>query len=364
MIVGHCHPEVVRAVQHAAAQGLGFGAPTETELQMAELLCKLVPHMDMVRLVSSGTEATMTAIRLARGFTGRTRIIKFEGCYHGHSDGLLVKAGSGALTFGQPSSSGVPAEIAALTTVLDYNDVVGLEHTFSTTGQEIAAVIVEPVAGNMNLVTPKREFLDALRRLCTKHGTVLILDEVMTGFRVGLQGAQGHYKIQSDLITLGKVMGGGLPAAAFGGRRDIMQCLAPLGAVYQAGTLSGNPVSVAAGLATLALVQQPNFYEHLGARTRQLTDGLEQAAKQHGVTFSAQSIGGMFGLYFRATPPTSYAEVMTCDKVAFNRFFHEMLNAGVYLAPSAFEAGFVSSAHTAADIEQTIAAASKIFKAW
>ncbi len=364
MIVGHCHPEVVRAVQHAAAQGLGFGAPTETELQMAELLCKLVPHMDMVRLVSSGTEATMTAIRLARGFTGRTRIIKFEGCYHGHSDGLLVKAGSGALTFGQPSSSGVPAEIAALTTVLDYNDVVGLEHTFSTTGQEIAAVIVELVAGNMNLVTPKREFLDALRRLCTKHGTVLILDEVMTGFRVGLQGAQGHYKIQPDLITLGKVMGGGLPAAAFGGRRDIMQCLAPLGAVYQAGTLSGNPVSVAAGLATLALVQQPNFYEHLGARTRQLTDGLEQAAKQHGVTFSAQSIGGMFGLYFRAIPPTSYAEVMTCDKVAFNRFFHEMLNAGVYLAPSAFEAGFVSSAHTAADIEQTIAAASKIFKAW
>ena len=364
MIVGHCHPEVVRAVQHAAAQGLGFGAPTETELQMAGLLCKLVPHMDMVRLVSSGTEATMTAIRLARGFTGRTRIIKFEGCYHGHSDGLLVKAGSGALTFGQPSSSGVPAEIAALTTVLDYNDVVGLEHTFSTTGQEIAAVIVEPVAGNMNLVTPKREFLDALRRLCTKHGAVLILDEVMTGFRVGLQGAQGHYKIQPDLITLGKVMGGGLPAAAFGGRRDIMQCLAPLGAVYQAGTLSGNPVSVAAGLATLALVQQPNFYEHLGARTRQLTDGLEQAAKQHGVTFSAQSIGGMFGLYFRASPPISYAEVMTCDKVAFNRFFHEMLNAGVYLAPSAFEAGFVSSAHTAADIEQTIAAASKIFKAW
>ena len=364
MIVGHCHPEVVRAVQHAAAQGLGFGAPTETELQMAELLCKLVPHMDMVRLVSSGTEATMTAIRLARGFTGRTRIIKFEGCYHGHSDGLLVKAGSGALTFGQPSSSGVPAEIAALTTVLDYNDVVGLEHTFSTTGQEIAAVIVEPVAGNMNLVTPKREFLDALRRLCTKHGAVLILDEVMTGFRVGLQGAQGHYKIQPDLITLGKVMGGGLPAAAFGGRRDIMQCLAPLGAVYQAGTLSGNPVSVAAGLATLALVQQPNFYEHLSARTRQLTDGLEQAAKQHGVAFSAQSIGGMFGLYFRATPPTSYAEVMTCDKVAFNRFFHEILNAGIYLAPSAFEAGFVSSAHTAADIEQTIAAASKIFKAW
>lgn len=364
MIVGHCHPAVVTAVQDAAAQGLGFGAPTAAELEMAELLCKLLPSMEMVRLVSSGTEATMTAIRLARGFTGRSRIIKFEGCYHGHSDGLLVKAGSGALTFGQPSSSGVPAEIAALTTVLDYNDVAGLERTFAAIGNEIAAVIVEPVAGNMNLIIPKREFLDALRALCTKHGAVLILDEVMTGFRVSLQGAHGHYSIKPDLVTLGKVMGGGLPAAAFGGRRDIMQCLAPLGAVYQAGTLSGNPVAVAAGLATLKLVQQPDFYEHLSVLARQLTDGLEKVAKQHGVDFSAQSIGGMFGLYFRATPPTSYAEVMTCDKEAFNRFFHAMLNEGIYMAPSAFEAGFVSSAHTSADIEQTIAAASKIFAAW
>ncbi|MDP3496367.1 MAG: glutamate-1-semialdehyde 2,1-aminomutase [Candidatus Nitrotoga sp.] len=364
MIVGHCHPAVVKAVQDAAAQGLGFGAPTAAELEMAELLCKLLPSMEMVRLVSSGTEATMTAIRLARGFTGRSRIIKFEGCYHGHSDGLLVKAGSGALTFGQPSSSGVPAEIAALTTVLDYNDVAGLERTFAAIGNEIAAVIIEPVAGNMNLIIPKREFLDALRALCTKHGAVLILDEVMTGFRVSLQGAQGHYGIKPDLVTLGKVMGGGLPAAAFGGRRDIMQCLAPLGAVYQAGTLSGNPVAVAAGLATLKLVQQPNFYEHLSVLARQLTEGLEQAAKQYGVDFSAQSIGGMFGLYFRATPPTSYAEVMTCDKDAFNRFFHAMLDEGIYMAPSAFEAGFVSSAHTSADIEQTIAAARKIFAAW
>ncbi|MCX7194374.1 MAG: glutamate-1-semialdehyde 2,1-aminomutase [Proteobacteria bacterium] len=364
MIVGHCHPAVVKAVQDAAAQGLGFGAPTAAELEMAELLCKLLPSMEMVRLVSSGTEATMTAIRLARGFTGRSRIIKFEGCYHGHSDGLLVKAGSGALTFGQPSSSGVPAEIAALTTVLDYNDVAGLERTFAAIGSEIAAVIVEPVAGNMNLILPKREFLDALRALCTKHGAVLILDEVMTGFRVSLQGAQGHYGIKPDLVTLGKVMGGGLPAAAFGGRRDIMQCLAPLGAVYQAGTLSGNPVAVAAGLATLDLVQQPDFYELLSALARQLSEGLEQAAHQHGVEFSAQSIGGMFGLYFRATPPTSYAEVMTCDKEAFNRFFHAMLDEGIYMAPSAFEAGFVSSAHTSADIAQTIATASKIFAAW
>lgn len=364
MIVGHCHPAVVTAVREAASQGLGFGAPTANELEMAELLCQLLPSIEMVRLVSSGTEATMTAIRLARGFTERSRIIKFEGCYHGHSDGLLVKAGSGALTFGQPSSSGVPAEIAALTTVLDYNDVTGLERTFAAIGNEIAAVIVEPVAGNMNLVIPKLEFLEALRALCTKHGAVLILDEVMSGFRISLQGAQGHYGIKPDLVTLGKVMGGGLPAAAFGGRRDIMQCLAPLGAVYQAGTLSGNPVAVAAGLATLELVQQPDFYKHLSALARQLTEGLEQAAKQHGVDFSAQSIGGMFGLYFRTTPPTTFAEVMTCDKEAFNRFFHAMLDEGIYMAPSAFEAGFVSSAHTDADIAQTIAIANKIFAAW
>jgi len=364
MIVGHCHPEVVKAVQDAAAQGLGFGAPTAGELDLANLLCTLLPSLEMVRLVSSGTEATMSAIRLARGFTGRSRIVKFEGCYHGHSDGLLVKAGSGALTFGQPSSSGVPAEIAALTTVLDYNDAAGLESCFAERGQEIAAVIVEVVAGNMNLVTPKREFLDAMRSLCTQYGAVLILDEVMTGFRVSLQGAQGYYGIKPDLVTLGKVMGGGLPAAAFGGRRDIMNCLAPLGAVYQAGTLSGNPVAVAAGLTTLKLVQVPGFYERLAQRAKQLTEGLTAAAKKHGIAFCAQSVGGMFGLYFRSSPPTSYAEVMQCDKEAFNKFFHAMLDAGHYLAPSAFEAGFVSAAHTEADIAATVAAADKIFAAW
>ncbi len=364
MIVGHCHPDVVRAVQDAAANGLGFGAPTATELEIAGLLCKLLPSLEMVRLVSSGTEATMTAIRLARGFTGRSRIVKFEGCYHGHSDGLLVKAGSGALTFGQPSSSGVPAEIAQLTTVLDYNDAAGLEKAFAEYGDQIAAVIVEPVAGNMNLITPKRDFLDALRNLCTRHGAVLILDEVMTGFRVSLQGAQGYYGIKPDLVTLGKVMGGGLPAAAFGGRRDIMECLAPLGAVYQAGTLSGNPVAVAAGLATLKLVQADGFYERLASLATRLTAGLSASAKRHGVQFCAQSVGGMFGLYFSAELPTSYAEVMSCDKEAFNRFFHAMLEAGVYLAPSAFEAGFVSAAHTEADIDQTIAAADAIFSAW
>ena len=364
MIVGHCHPQVVKAVQDAAAQGLGFGAPTAAELEMAELLCKLLPSLEMVRLVSSGTEATMTAIRLARGFTGRSRIIKFEGCYHGHSDGLLVKAGSGALTFGQPSSSGVPAEIAALTTVLDYNDAAGLERTFAEIGKEIAAVIVEPVAGNMNLILPKRAFLDAMRNLCTKHGAVLILDEVMTGFRVSLQGAHGHYNIKPDLITLGKVMGGGLPAAAFGGRRDIMQCLAPLGAVYQAGTLSGNPVAVAAGMATLKLVQAADFYPHLSQLAKNLTEGLTTSAKKHDVPFCAQSVGGMFGLYFSSSVPTSYAEVMSGDKEAFNRFFHAMLDEGVYLAPSAFEAGFVSAAHTDDDINQTIASADRIFAAW
>jgi glutamate-1-semialdehyde 2,1-aminomutase len=364
MIVGHCHPEVVKAVQEAAAQGLGFGAPTAAELNMAELLCKLLPSLEMVRLVSSGTEATMTAIRLARGFTGRSRIIKFEGCYHGHSDGLLVKAGSGALTFGQPSSSGVPAEIASLTTVLDYNDAAGLERAFAQMGKEVAAVIVEPVAGNMNLIAPKPEFLSALRSLCTLHGAVLILDEVMTGFRVSLQGAQGHYGIKPDLVTLGKVMGGGLPVAAFGGRADIMNHLAPLGPVYQAGTLSGNPVAVAAGLTTLKLIQAPGFYDSLALKARQMTEGLAAAAKKHGVRFCAQSVGGMFGLYFCDTPPTSYAEVMASDKEAFNRFFHAMIDEGVYLAPSAFEAGFVSAAHSEADIAATIAAADKIFANW
>ncbi len=364
MIVGHCHPEVVKAVQDAAAQGLGFGAPTATELEMAETLCRLLPSLEMVRLVSSGTEATMTAIRVARGYTKRSRIIKFEGCYHGHSDGLLVKAGSGALTFGQPSSSGVPAEIASLTTVLDYNDVAGLERAFAEMGNEIAAVIVEPVAGNMNLILPKREFLDAMRALCTKHGAVLILDEVMSGFRVGLQGAHGHFGIKPDLITLGKVIGGGLPVAAFGGRREIMQCLAPLGPVYQAGTLSGNPVAVAAGLATLKLVQAPGFYERLTRTAKQMTEGLSAAARKHGIPFSAQSIGSMFGLYFSKAAPSSHAEVMATDKTAFNRFFHAMLDEGVYLAPSAFEAGFVAGAHNDAEVAATIAAADKVFAAW
>jgi len=364
LILGHAHPEVIKAVQAAAQNGLTFGAPTEAELEIAQLLCKLVPSIEQVRLVSSGTEATMSAIRLARGYTGRSRIIKFEGCYHGHDDALLVKAGSGALTFGHPSSAGVPAETAAHTMVLDYNDLAGVERAFAQSGKEIAAVIVEPVAGNMNLVAPKPGFLAALRTLCTQHGSVLIFDEVMTGFRVGAGCAQGLYGIKPDLTTLGKVIGGGMPMAAFGGRRDIMQCLAPLGPVYQAGTLSGNPVAVAAGLATLHLVQAAGFYEKLAASTRQLTEGLTAAAKKHGIVFCAQAVGGMFGLYFRAGPPTSYAEVMTCDKEAFNRFFHAMLDEGIYFAPSAFEAGFVSAAHGDADICKTLAAAERIFGAW
>lgn len=363
LICGHAHPDVVRAVQQAAERGLSFGAPTEAEVDMADVLRKLVPSMDQVRLVSSGTEATMSAIRLARGFTGRSKIIKFEGCYHGHADALLVKAGSGALTFGQPSSAGVPAETAAHTLVLDYNDEAGLETTFAREGGEIAAVIVEPVAGNMSLVAPRPGFLELLRQLCTQHGAVLIFDEVMTGFRVALGGAQALYGIKPDLTTLGKVIGGGLPVGAFGGRRDIMQYLAPVGPVYQAGTLSGNPVAVAAGLATLKLIQAPEFHDKLAATTHQLCSGLSEAAQARRIPFSARNIGGMFGLYFRKSPPTSYAEVMQCDKDAFNRFFHAMLAEGIYLAPSAYEAGFVSAAHGAAEIDRTIKAAAKIFAA-
>ncbi|SFN83882.1 glutamate-1-semialdehyde 2,1-aminomutase [Nitrosospira briensis] len=363
LILGHAHPEVIEAVQAAARKGLTFGAPTEAELEIAELLCKLVPSIEQVRVVSSGTEATMSAIRLARGYTGRNRIVKFEGCYHGHDDALLVKAGSGALTFGHPSSAGVPVETASSTVVLDYNDLDGVEQAFSQFGEEIATVIVEPVAGNMNLIAPKPGFLQGLRELCTRHGSVLIFDEVMTGFRVGLECAQGLYGIKPDLTTLGKVIGGGMPMAAFGGRRDIMQCLAPVGAVYQAGTLSGNPVAVAAGLATLKLVQAPNFYEELASRTRQLTEGLAAAAEKDDIAFSAQSIGGMFGLYFRKNLPESYAEVMSCDKDAFNRFFHSMLREGIYFAPSAFEAGFVSAAHGDAEISKTLLTAEKIFSA-
>ncbi len=361
MILGHAHPEVIRAVCETAELGLSFGAPTRLELEMADLLCELLPSMDQVRLVSSGTEATMSAIRLARGYTGRSAIVKFEGCYHGHADSLLVKAGSGALTFGNPSSAGVPPETAQHTLVLDYNDAGKLEETFDKLGEKIAAVIIEPVAGNMNLVAPKQAFLETLRNCCTKYGSVLIFDEVMTGFRVGLASAQGLYGIRPDLTTLGKVIGGGMPVGAFGGKKEIMQSLAPLGPVYQAGTLSGNPVAMAAGLATLKLLQAPGFFEKLSEKTRILTEGLASIAKDAGIAFSAQSVGGMFGLYFRETPPESYAEVMQCDKEAFNRFFHFMLDEGIYFAPSAFEAGFVSIAHEEAEMEKTLSAARKYF---
>jgi len=363
LALGHADPDVVAAVQSAAGRGLSFGAPTESEAEIAELLGRLVPGLDMVRLVSSGTEATMSALRLARGATGRSHIVKFEGCYHGHADSLLVKAGSGALTFGNPSSAGITPETAAQTLVLDYNDVAGLDAAFAEHGRSIACVIVEPVAGNMNLIAPRAGFLQRLRELCTRHGAVLIFDEVMTGFRVGLGGAQALYGVNADLITLGKVIGGGMPLGAFGGRREIMEKVAPLGPVYQAGTLSGNPLAVAAGLATLRKLQTPGFYDRLGAATRSLCEGLVSAARRRGVAFSAQSVGGMFGLYFRAAPPSSYAEVMQCDTGAFGRFFHAMLERGVYLAPSAYEAGFVSSAHTEADISATVSAAEAAFGA-
>jgi glutamate-1-semialdehyde 2,1-aminomutase len=362
MVAGHTHPRVVEAVQAAASRALSFGAPTAAEVEMAELLCRLVPSLELVRLVSSGTEATMTAIRLARGFTGRSLVVKFEGCYHGHADALLVKAGSGALTFGHPSSAGVPAETAAHTLVLDYNDAAQARALFESRGAEIAGVIVEPVAGNMNLVLPAPGFLETLREQCARHGAVLIFDEVMTGFRVATGGAQARFGIRPDLTTLGKVIGGGLPVAAVGGRRDIMEKIAPLGPVYQAGTLSGNPVAVAAGLATLRLVDTAGFQSRIEATTRSLVEGLAAAAKRAGVTFSSQAIGSMFGLYFRASPPTRFAEVMQCDAQRFNRFFQSMLAQGIYLAPSAYEAGFVSSAHDADDIEQTLAAAKEAFR--
>jgi len=361
LILGHAHPEVIAAVQAAVVDGLTFGAPTEREVEIADLLCDLVPSLDMVRLVSSGTEATMSAIRLARGHTGRDVLVKFEGCYHGHSDSLLVKAGSGALTFGNPSSAGVPADLARHTMVLAYNDPQQLADAFARHGETIAAVIVEPVVGNMNLIAPTAEFLATMREQCTKHGAVLIFDEVMTGFRVGLTGAQGLYGIAPDLSTFGKVVGGGMPLGAFGGRREIMERIAPLGPVYQAGTLSGNPVAVAAGLATLKLIQEKGFYEALTAATRALCDGLAGAARRHGVAFAAQNVGGMFGLYFAEQCPATYDAVLACDREAFNRFFHAMLDAGHYFAPSAFEAGFVSAAHGAGDIAATVAAAGDYF---
>ncbi|HNE16081.1 MAG TPA: glutamate-1-semialdehyde 2,1-aminomutase [Rhodocyclaceae bacterium] len=362
-ILGHADPVVVEAVRAAALDGLSFGAPTEREIEMAERLCELLPSLEMVRLVSSGTEATMSAIRLARGFTGRDAIVKFEGCYHGHADSLLVKAGSGLLTFGNPSSAGVPEDFAKHTVVLDYNDPAQLEETFKARGNEIACVIIEPIAGNMNLVKPSAEFMHLLRRLCSEHGAVLIFDEVMTGFRVGPRGVQGLFGITPDLTTLGKVIGGGMPVGAFGGRRDIMEKIAPLGAVYQAGTLSGSPVAVAAGLASLNQIARPGFYDGLTARTLRLVQGLAAAAAQHGVRFTADAVGGMFGLYFAPAVPTSYADVMASDRETFNRFFHAMLDAGHYFAPSAFEAGFVSAAHTDADIDSTIATAAAWFAA-
>ncbi len=361
-ILGHAHPEVVRAVQDAAVGGLSFGAPTEAEVKLAELLIERLPSLEQVRLVSSGTEATMTAIRLARGATGRNKIIKFEGCYHGHSDSLLVKAGSGLLTLGNPSSAGVPPEFVAHTITLDFNNLPAVQSAFAEHGQDIACVIVEPVAGNMNLIKPAQGFLEGLRTLCTEHGSVLIFDEVMTGFRVGPQGVQGLTGIRPDLTTLAKVIGGGMPVGAFGGRADLMRHIAPLGGVYQAGTLSGNPVAVAAGLATLRLIGQPGFYEDLSARTQRLALGLAERARAAGVPFSADSVGGMFGMYFRAEVPASFAEASSCDGEAFKRFFHAMLARGVHFAPSAFEAGFVSATHDDAVLQATLDKAEEAFR--
>ncbi len=360
-IVGHSHPEVVKAVQDAAVNGLSFGAPTEGEVILAEKICELLPSIEQVRLVSSGTEATMSAIRLARGATNRRKIIKFEGCYHGHSDSLLVKAGSGLLTFGNPSSSGVPQEFVSHTIVLEYNNLDAVQQAFNEVGNDIACVIVEPIAGNMNLIKPKAGFLEGLRELCTQHGALLIFDEVMTGFRAGPKGVQGLTGIKPDLTTLAKVIGGGMPVGAFGGRKDIMQHIAPMGAVYQAGTLSGNPVSVAAGLKTLEILNRPGFYEQLSATTATLVKGLKEKAAKHGVTFSADSVGGMFGIYFRSKVPTTFAEVQESDTKAFNVFFHAMLDEGVHLAPSAFEAGFVSACHNEEILAKTFDAADKAF---
>ncbi|WP_025515478.1 glutamate-1-semialdehyde 2,1-aminomutase [Bordetella trematum] len=361
-ILGHAHPEVVHAVQDAATAGLSFGAPTEAEVKLAELLIERLPSLEQVRLVSSGTEATMTAIRLARGATGRNKIIKFEGCYHGHSDSLLVKAGSGLLTLGNPSSAGVPPEFVAHTITLDFNNLPAVQSAFAEHGQDIACVIVEPVAGNMNLIKPAQGFLEGLRELCTGHGSVLIFDEVMTGFRVGPQGVQGLTGVRPDLTTLAKVIGGGMPVGAFGGRADLMRHIAPLGGVYQAGTLSGNPVAVAAGLATLRLIGQPGFYEDLSARTERLALGLAERARAAGVPFSADSVGGMFGMYFRAEVPASFAEASSCDGEAFKRFFHAMLARGVHFAPSAFEAGFVSATHDDAVLQATLDKAEEAFR--
>jgi glutamate-1-semialdehyde 2,1-aminomutase len=361
MIVGHAHPEVIEAVQRAATRSLSFGAPTADEIDMAEAIGKLMPAVEMVRLVSSGTEAGMSAIRLARGFTGRDTFVKFEGCYHGHADSLLVKAGSGLLTFGNPSSAGVPADVAKHTLVLEFNNIPQIEELFAKRGHEIACVMVEPIAGNMNFIRGSVAWHQRLRELCTEHGALLVWDEVMTGFRVALGGAQQVYGIKPDLVVMGKVIGGGMPLAAFGGRTDVMQKLSPLGAVYQAGTLSGNPVAVAAGMAQLLLIQQPGFYERLSAATQKLMRGLDAAAARHGVTFRTDSEGGMFGFYFSTDLPQHYPDMAKADVEVFKRFFHAMLDRGVYLAPSMYEAGFVSAAHGPEVIAATLDAADAAF---
>jgi glutamate-1-semialdehyde 2,1-aminomutase len=362
MILGHAHPEVLDAVQDAVTRGLSFGAPTVTETEMADLLCELLPSMDMVRLTSSGTEAAMSAIRLARGFTGRDRIVKFQGNYHGHSDSLLVEAGSGVLTHGVPGSPGVPAAIAELTSTVEYNNLEQVRAVFAEIGDQIAAIIVEPVVGNMNCIPPEPGFLEGLRQVCDEYGAVLIFDEVMTGFRVSLGGAQGHYGIRPDLTTLGKVIGGGMPVGAFGGRREIMERISPMGPVYHAGTLSGNPVAMAAGKKTLELVRVPGFHEVLSRRTQELCDGLTAAASEHGIPMIAQYAGGMFGLFFTDKERVAnFNDVAACDKEAFRAFFHGMLDEGVYFAPSSFEAGFVSMAHGQDEIDATVAAAERVF---
>jgi glutamate-1-semialdehyde 2,1-aminomutase len=362
MIMGHNHPHVREAVVKQSEKGLSFGAPTELEIQLADRLCEIMPGMDLVRMVNSGTEATMSAIRLARGATGRDTIVKFEGCYHGHSDSLLVKAGSGALTMGVPSSPGVPESLADHTMTLTYNDAEGVREAFAQHGENIACVIVEPVAGNMNCIPPQPGFLETLREVCTHSGALLILDEVMTGFRFGLQGAQGYYGIDADITTLGKILGGGMPVGAFGGKRDIMEQIAPTGPVYQAGTLSGNPIAMAAGLAAMEIISEEGFYEPMFERTAQLCAGMERAAAKAGVPFTTNHAGTMFGGFFtEADTVSNYAQVMACNNEAFNQFFHHMLDSGVYLAPASYEAGFMSAAHTDADIEETVVASAAAF---